>query len=165
MSQVTVAIELSPTDRVTCELCRLMSGSFANHPSLGQGDAWLCDASHEPLNGEANYICNRHLQSDVCFVSQDGRRIFPRSPSVTPLMEERENGQILAKSLALVLSTAKGTPESLEKTAAEIVHAVWAAFQSGDAEEAAAVLEAMAYGSAEAMLVGAMGQVGGADEK
>jgi hypothetical protein len=56
-----VAYELEPDDDVSCYFC-LIEGEYK---SYGRGEAYLCEAGCPPFDGNANYVCKGHLDSDV----------------------------------------------------------------------------------------------------
>jgi hypothetical protein len=52
---------LSLGEQVGCYFC-IEEG---NHVSYGRGEAFLASAGHSPLDGNANYVCKRHLDDDT----------------------------------------------------------------------------------------------------
>lgn len=60
---------LDPGEEVGCYWC-IQAGE---HRSYGRGEAFLAEAGHSPHNGEANYICRDHLESDAVIVDLEPR--------------------------------------------------------------------------------------------
>ena len=56
-----VVYHLEPDEEVACYFCQLER----HHRLYKQGEAFLAGAGHSPLDGNANYVCEDHLDSDA----------------------------------------------------------------------------------------------------
>lgn len=52
---------LNPGEEVSCYYC----AKDGDHTSYKRGEAFLANPGHSPCNGDANYICKRHLDCDA----------------------------------------------------------------------------------------------------
>lgn len=53
--------DLDEGEEVSCYYC-MQEGQISNYK---RGGAYLCGPTHSPLDGNANYICLRHLDHDA----------------------------------------------------------------------------------------------------
>ena len=58
MIDITTTFALDASEEVSCYYCMQEYGTCLSYQ---RGEAVLADAGHPPYNGEANFICMRHL--------------------------------------------------------------------------------------------------------
>lgn len=56
-----IVFQLEKNEKVSCYYC-MKQNNYAEYP---KGEAFLAGPGHSPLDGNANYICKKHLDEDA----------------------------------------------------------------------------------------------------
>lgn len=61
MTQENIVFDLDDDEAVACLVCQHQG----IHTSYRKGEAYLAGPAHTPCDGNANFICKQHLDSDA----------------------------------------------------------------------------------------------------